>query len=255
MAPKGRLTQHGGKQMKKAMLLLACLLLAVGMTAQTTGGKPSAAHVAQPAAPAPTTDNDSPAAPTATPTVSSLPAGTAIKMKLETAISTSLNKPGDQFSGRVTEPVAWGGKTIIPVGASLEGKVLHVDEPRRVKGTPTIDLRPEVVVLPSGERYTINATVVDTSNRDTRVNDEGQIKGRGHDSGDLKETGIGTGAGALTGGLIGGGKGALIGAGVGATATVVHWLAKHRQAYLPAGTEVVMELSRPMALSASSSGQ
>jgi len=242
--------------MKKSMLLLACLLLAIGMTAQTqtTGGKPSAAHVAQPMQ-AQTTDADNAAPAAATPTVSSLPAGTAIKMKLETPISTSLNKAGDRFSGRVTEPVVWGGKTIIPVGASLEGKVLHVDEPRRIRGTPTIDLRPEVVVLPSGERYAVNAAIVDTSNLDTHVNDEGQIKGAGHDTHDVMETGIGTGAGALTGALIGGGKGLLIGAGVGATATVVHWLAKHRQAYLPAGTEIVMELSRPMALSSSSSGQ
>ena len=59
----------------------------------------------------------------------------------------------------------------------------------------------------------------------------------------------------LVGGLIGGGKGMLIGGAVGATATVTHWLSKHRSAMLPAGTELVMELSRPMALTAASAGQ
>jgi len=35
---------------------------------------------------------------------------------------------------------------------------------------------------------------------------------------------------------------------IGATATVTHWLSKHRSAMLPAGTELVMELSRLMVM-------
>jgi hypothetical protein len=52
----------------------------------------------------------------------------------------------------------------------------------------------------------------------------------------------------LIGGLIGGGPGVLIGGAVGATATTVHWLAKHRSATMPAGTELTLELNRPMAV-------
>jgi hypothetical protein len=39
--------------------------------------------------------------------------------------------------------------------------------------------------------------------------------------------------------------------------TVTHWLGKHRSAMLPAGTELVMELSRPMTMTVvvASSGQ
>ena len=107
------------------------------------------------------------------------------------------------------------------------------------------------VVLPNGERYMLNATLVDTSLRaGTDVNEEGQFKGAGHDGKDLTEIGMGTGGAMLVGGLIGGGKGMLIGGTIGATATVAHWLSKHRSAMLPAGTELVMELSRPMALRA-----
>src|SRR5262249_13827879 len=112
------------------------------------------------------------------------------------------------------------------------------------------DLRPQYVTLPDGTRYTVNAVVVDTSNRPAvDVNDEGEIKGRGHDRGDLVETAAGTAVGAGLGAAIGGGKGALIGATVGAGATVVHWLTKTKSAQLPAGTEIIMELSRPMQLS------
>ena len=110
--------------------------------------------------------------------------------------------------------------------------------------------------MPNGDRYPLSAVVVDTDARpDIDVNDEGKIKGRGHDSGDWKETGIMAGAGAIGGGVIAGGPGALIGAGAGATASAVHWLIKTRSAEVPAGAEIILELSRPMSLSYSSAGQ
>src|SRR6478672_13614727 len=129
------------------------------------------------------------------------------------------------------------GKTVIPVGSTVQGRVTKVNEPRRIAGKPTIGIFPEAVVLPNGERYMLNATVVDTSlHNGTDVNTEGQFKGDGHDGRDLTEIGMGTGAGMLIGGLAGGGKGLLIGGAVGAGATVTHWLSKHRSATLPAGT-------------------
>ena len=67
---------------------------------------------------------------------------------------------------------------------------------------------------------------------------------------DQLELGGGTAGGMLIGGLIGGGPGVLIGGAVGATATTVHWLAKHRSATMPAGTQLTLELNRPMAMGA-----
>jgi len=185
-----------------------------------------------------------------------LPAGTALKVKLENTLSTFGSKAGDPFSGRVTEAVMLDGKTIIPVGSSVQGRVTKVNEPRRIAGKPTIGIFPETIVLPSGERYMLNAPLIDTNLRNgTDVNTEGQFKGAGHDGHDLTEIGFGTGGGMLIGGLAGGGKGLLIGGTVGATATIAHWLGKKRSAMLPAGTELVMELSRPSALSAATGGQ
>jgi hypothetical protein len=186
----------------------------------------------------------------------SLPAGTTVKVKLENALTTFSSKSGDSFSGRVTQAVVLDGKPMIPVGASVQGRVTKVSEPRRIAGKPTIAIFPETVVLPNGERYMLNATLVDTSLRNgTDVNDEGQFKGKGRDGKDMIEIGMGTGGGMLVGGLIGGGKGVLIGGAVGATATVVHWLSKKNSAMLPAGTELVMELSRPMEMTAATGGQ
>ena len=187
-----------------------------------------------------------------------LPTGTAVKMKLETTLATFSSKAGDPFSARVTEPVVVDGKTVIPIGATVEGRVTKANEPRRIAGKPTIAISPENLVLPNGDRFMLNASLVDTNARHSSdVNTEGQFKGAGHDGKDLTEVGMGTGGGMLIGGLAGGGKGLLIGGAVGATATVTHWLAKHRSAMLPAGTELVMELNRPMTMTmtSASSGQ
>ena len=141
-------------------------------------------------------------------------------------------------------------------GTTVQGRVTKVNEPRRIAGKPTIGIFPETVILPSGERYMLNAVLVDTNLRNgTDVNTEGQFKGEGHDGKDLTEVGFGTGGGMLVGGLAGGGKGLLIGGTVGATLTVAHWLGKKRSALLPSGTELVMELSRSLEMTAAGGGQ
>jgi hypothetical protein len=61
----------------------------------------------------------------------------------------------------------------------------------------------------------------------------------------------GTGGGALMGGLIArSGKGTLVGAILGGGAAVGYWLSKTKSATLTAGTEIVMELARPMTMQA-----
>jgi hypothetical protein len=227
--------------MKMWTALLVVIVLALPLCAETDV-KPSAAT---PIAAAASRDIQPPAS-----QAKALPVGTAIKMKLETPISTRSSNRGDVFAGRVTEPVTLDGQTIIPVGAALQGRVLRADEPRRIRGTPTIDLRPDVITMPNGERRHISAVIVDTDHRpEVDVNEEGKIKGRGHDGGDLKETAVGTGAGATIGLMAGGAKGMGVGAAIGAGGTVIHWLTKRKTAELPAGTEIVMELSRPMTIS------
>jgi hypothetical protein len=186
-----------------------------------------------------------------------VPAGTALMVKLETTLATFSNKAGDPFQARLTQPVVLNGKTLIPAGTMVEGRVTRVLEPRRITGKPTIRILPEALVLPTGERLFLDATLVDTNIPGTDVNQEGEFKGSGHDRRDEIETGGGTAGGMLIGGLIGGPPGILIGGVVGAGSTGVHWLSKHRSATLPAGTELTLELNRPLAMTTSvaSSGQ
>jgi hypothetical protein len=184
-----------------------------------------------------------------------IPAGTPLTIKLESTLTSFSSRPGDPFQGRITAPVVVDGKTAIPTGATVQGRVTKVSEQRRLYGRPTIAIFPEAIILPNGERLVLNANLVDTSaGKGTDVNDEGQFKGPGHENRDLWEIGGGTGAGMLIGGLAGGGKGVLIGGAIGAGATVGHWLSKRNSATLPSGTELMMELSRPMTLAHETAG-
>ena len=203
--------------MKKWMLLPCLLLLSALLTAQTS---------------------------------SPVPAGTALMVRLDTTLATFSNRVGDPFQAKITQAVVVNGSTLIPVGATVEGRVTKVTEPRRISGKPCIGLLPEAVIMPTGQRYFLDATLTDTNIPGTDVNSEGQFKGTGHDRRDKIEVGAGTAGGMLVGGLIGGGPGLLIGGAVGATSTTVHWLSKHRSATMPAGTQLTLELNRPMAMGA-----
>jgi hypothetical protein len=177
-----------------------------------------------------------------------VPAGTALMVRLDTTLATFSNRVGDPFQAKITQPVVVNGATLIPAGATVEGRVTKISEPRRISGKPTIGLLPEAIVLPTGERYFLDATLTDTNIAGSDVSSEGQFKGAGHDRRDQLEIGGGTAGGMLIGGLIGSGPGVLIGGAIGAGSTTAHWLAKHRSATLPAGTQLTLELNRPLTM-------
>jgi hypothetical protein len=199
----------------KKWTLLPCMLLASMLAAQTSGP---------------------------------VPAGTALIVRLDTTLATFSNRTGDPFRSSLTQPVVVNGQTALPAGTVIEGRVTKISEPRRISGKPTIGILPEAVILPTGERYYLDATLTDTNIHGSDVNSEGQFKGTGHDRRDTVEQGGGTAGGMLIGGLIGGPPGILIGGAIGAGGTTAHWLAKHRSATLPAGTQLTLELNRPLTM-------
>jgi hypothetical protein len=201
--------------MKKSMFASCILLLAASLAAQTN---------------------------------QAVPAGTALMVKLETTLATFSNKAGDPFQARLDQPVVVNGTTLIPAGARVEGRVTRITEPRRVSGKPTIGILPEAVIMPDGQRYFLDATLVDTNIKGTDVNSEGQFKGTTRERRDNLEAAGGTAGGMLVGGLVGGPAGVLIGGVIGAGSATAHWLTKHGSATLPAGTELTLELNRPLAL-------
>jgi hypothetical protein len=249
---------------KKWIVLPCIVLLAAALAAQTDSSAPDASQTDLPApAVAPPAEKPSPSVtaqpvlPVPAPSVQSelpVPAGTALMVRLDTTLATFSNRVGDPFQAKVTQPVIVNGATVIPVGSTVEGRVTKVSEPRRISGRPTLGILPEAVVLPSGERYFLDATLTDTNIRGTDVNQEGQFKGLGHDRRDTLEAGGGAAGGMLIGGLIGGGPGILIGGAIGAGSATAHWLATHRSAIMPAGTQLTLELNRPIGGAVAASG-
>jgi hypothetical protein len=241
--------------MKKLLVTVStALLLSTSTLAQQAKPSPGTPAASTPASATRTSELKERAKPEtpitkAVPSTATLPVGTPVRIKLETALSTGSSAAGDAFSGRVLEDVKLNDRVIFPVGATLQGQVVRVSEHHRIKGKPMIQLLPQSVVLPNGQKYSINAVVVDTNRiNGTSVDDEGRIKGQGHTDRDVMEVAAGTGVGAIVGGIAAGGKGSLIGAGVGAGATVIHWLTRKNSTSLPAGSEIIFELSRPMVI-------
>lgn len=248
---------------KLSVVVSAMMLLSVVLLAQTQGDsklqKPSAAkHIQAKTAPVPIqtadVETEEAVATAAEHPLPALPIGTAVKMRLETALSTTTNKAGDRFAGRVIEDVAFKGKTVIPVGSSIHGRVVRVTEQRRYKGLPTLELHPDQVTLPNGDKFIFDAVVADTGvGSKTSVDDEGRIRGQGANGRDKMEVAAGTASGAGMGALIArSGTGTLVGAAIGGGAAVIYWLSKYKTASLAPGTEIIMELSRPMSMSAAS---
>ncbi len=185
-----------------------------------------------------------------------LPEGTPLTATLDTTLSTFTNKMGDAFSARIAEPVMLNGQVMIPAGAMLQGRVGKVNEPRRISGRPTIGIHPEAVVMPTGERYPLTASLVDTNLRHgTDVDEEGRFKGAGHDGHDIAEFALGGGGGMLVGGLIGASRGTLIGGVVGTGLAVGHWLYRRNSAVLPRGTKLFFEINRPVNMPEARPGQ
>jgi len=203
----------------KNLLIASCVFLASMLAAQTSAPVAATAPV---------------------------PAGTVLMVRLDTTLATFSNRVGDPFRGSITQPIVVDGKTIIPAGAAVEGRVTRIVAPRRISGRPTIAILPEAVILPTGERYYLDATLTDTSIPGTGVNNEGHFKGNGHDRHDTIIQSAGTGSGIVIGGLVGGPIGVLVGGAIGAGATTTLWLTKHRDAAMPAGTQLTLELNRPL---------
>ncbi|HEY5328363.1 MAG TPA: hypothetical protein VIJ79_00635 [Acidobacteriaceae bacterium] len=173
--------------------------------------------------------------------------GTVIRARLVGELSTANTKQGSHFVATLSRNVEHDGSVILPVGATIEGRISEVRGGHRLGSAAAIHLVPETVTLPDGTLYRLDAQLIDLdAGRNTRVNSEGAVVGNDHTAGHLTTLGATTGGGAIAGAILGGGPGLLIGAGVGAGVGTVIWLRQDRQQTLPEGTELVFSLNRPM---------
>lgn len=188
---------------------------------------PAAAAVpARPAAPAPAV----PAFREVT-----LPAGTTLPLRLQSAVASDTSKVEDAVRAELREAVSSGGATVLPAGTEFAGTVTSVERSGRVKGIARVAYRFDSMTL-AGTRYELGAAPL--------VHEAEATKGE-----DATKVAIGAGAGAAVGALLGGGSGAAKGAAIGAAGGTGLVLAtRGEEVRLESGTSVTTTLSAPLTI-------
>ena len=161
-----------------------------------------------------------------------LPAGTALMIRMIDSIDSSKNKVGDIFHASLENPIVSGNTVIAPKGADVYGKLAQVKSAGHISGSS--DLTLEL----TGVR--VGGQVVPLSTTDYNV----AGKSRGKQS--AERIGGGAALGAIIGAVAGGGKGAAIGAGVGGGAgTAVQVITHGQQVRIPSETLLEFRLQQP----------
>jgi hypothetical protein len=153
-------------------------------------------------APSPTstpTPTPSPAAAPKPPVT--VPAGTALNVRLTQAIDVDVSHAGQTFKAIVDDPVMIGGSVVIPRGASATVQAVQVQQSGTMKGSDKISLKINSIGF-GGRVYEVVTAYV-------------EAKGKGEGKRTARKVGGGAGLGAIVGGIAGGGEGAAIGAAIG----------------------------------------
>ena len=133
-----------------------------------------------------------------------VPAGTAVNVRLTQAIDVDAAQVGAKFKGRVDDPVSVNGRIVIPREAPAIVQAVKVVQSGTFKGSDHVSLKLHSISV-GGRLYEV-ATEYAT------------VEGAGEGKRTARKVGGGAGLGAMFGGIVGGGEGALVGAAVGAVA-------------------------------------
>ena len=167
-------------------------------------------------------------APAARPAVT-VPAGTAINVRLTQGIEVDASQAGQTFKAIVDDPIMINGSTVIPRGASAVIQAVHVQQSGSMKGSDKITLKMNAFSF-GGQVYEVATTYVES-------------KGKGEGKKTARKVGGGAGLGGIIGGIAGGGEGAAIGALVGGVAGAAMSAGGEEHLKLPAETRLQFQLS------------
>jgi hypothetical protein len=164
-----------------------------------------------------------------------LPAGTSLRLELQSAVASDSSKVEDTVRASLRQPVSVDGKAVLPTGTEVVGNVTSVERAGRVKGLARVAYRFNSLNY-SGERYDIRTNTLSHQAAATKKKDAVKI-------------GIGAGAGAAIGALLGGGGGAVKGAAIGgAGGTGVVLATRGNEVRLGPGADVTARLTAPVTI-------
>jgi hypothetical protein len=162
-----------------------------------------------------------------------LPAGTTLRLRLQSAIASDTSKVEDPVRAELTEALTVNGTTVLPAGTAVVGNVTEVERSGRVKGRARLAYRFNALTH-AGERYDIVSAPLAHEAEATKGEDATKIA-------------VGAGAGAVVGALLGGGDGAAKGAAIGgAGGTGVVLATRGDEVKLGPGATVTTRLTAPL---------
>ena len=133
------------------------------------------------------------------PQVVVVPTETKIPIRLEHAISTEKNSPGDSFTASLDAPLMADGKVVAPSHSKVVGQLIQVKESGRVEGRASLTMVLRKLVVDNKE-YDLDTLPITRVARSTKKKDAAIIGG-------------GAAAGAIIGAIAGGGVGGGSGTG------------------------------------------
>ncbi len=165
--------------------------------------------------------------------------GTLLRISLNEELSTEKNKVGDAFTATLVDAVAGeNGEILVPAGATVRGRVVHVQQSGRVGETAVLNVAFEALSF-SGASHPLDATVVQANPERVTRQSTGEQVGK---------VAVGAAAGAILGRVLGGkNKDAVKGAVVGAAAgTAIALGTADVDAVLKAGSLMVIQTDSPI---------
>jgi hypothetical protein len=169
---------------------------------------------------------------------STVPAGTALRVRLENSVGSDISRVEAPVHARLVNPIVIGGRTVVPAGSTVTGLVTQTTRSGRVKGRARLGIRFQALE-PAGQnaRYRISTSTWSQVAPGTKKKDAATIA--------IPATG-----GAIVGGIVGGKKGAAIGAaagGGGGTAVVLS--TRGKEVRLGRGAVLLVRLTEPLTVS------
>ncbi len=187
-----------------------------------------------------------------------VPAGTKVLLQLRSSVNTRSAKPGDGVYLASAFPVVVGNRVMIPSGVYVQGMVDKVQRAGRIKGKAQLDMHFTSIIFPNGTVVEIPGMVdsLPGAHQQTVKDDgEGTIEqdgNKGRNAGEVAKVAIPTGGTVGSIGGLGSGHpiaGGVVGIAAGVAAIGVATLfTRGADVDIPAGTQVEMELQRPIIL-------
>lgn len=223
--------------------LLAVCVLTLGLIGCQSGTQQPEQPAASTETPAATPQkkesrkrSESATAAPAVPTTITVPAGTALEVRLASAISSGTASAGSSFQGTLASALSVEGSEIAPIGSTVAGSITNAVSSGRLNRPAELSLTLTSLTVKGGDK--VNITTSTWSEQ-----------GESHKKRDILAIGGGAAAGALIGALAGGKKGAAIGTAIGGGGgTGVAAATGKKEIELPAETKLTFKLTAPLTL-------